>query len=270
MAAIDRYVDSSVSVITLANSREGNRLNPELFDGLREAIREADGNPGVRAIVIRSDGPVFCHGMDLPALRTTGWDLERIKQAVGLYTDLLYLIHTLGKPVIAVVRGEVKAGGVGLAAACDLVIGTPEANFEMAEVLFGILPANVLPFLMGPRLPLQKARALVLTAKKVAGAEALRLGLLDELVTDDELEKKTKEILKRLLSFSPRALAETKRLTLALDGRDLPRILTLTRDALVTLLADRDTQKAIEGFLEGELPPWSLRFKPQRPLTSKE
>ncbi len=270
MNAIDRYVDNSVCVITLANSREGNRLNPAIMSGLRDALREAEADTDVRAILIRSGGAVFCHGMDLIALRASGWDLPRVEDAVSLYTDLLYGIHTLRKPVAAVIQGDVKAGGVGLAAACDCVIGSTNASFEMAEVLFGIVPANVLPFLLGARLTLQKARYLILTAKKVMADEALRLGLLDELVPPEELEKKTKEILKRLLTFSPRALAETKALTSSLDGRDLPGLLDLTKKTLIRLLSDPETQQAIEGFLEGDLPPWSQRFKPQSPLVIKE
>jgi methylglutaconyl-CoA hydratase len=270
MAVIDHYVDSSVSVITLANSREGNRLNPVLFSARAAALREAEADPGIRAVLLRSDGPVFCHGMDLGGLRQSGWDLARIEEAVGLYTDLLLLIHSLPKPVAAVVRGEVKAGGVGLVSACDCVIGAEEASFEMAEVLFGIVPANVLPFLLGARLTLQKARYLVLTAKKVEAEEAWRLGLLDELVPAVDLEKKVKEILKRLLSFAPRALAETKSLTGILDGRNLPGLTVLTRKTLIGLLSDRSVQEAIEGFLEGHLPPWSRRFKPEQPLIPKE
>ncbi len=270
MAAIEQYVDSSVSVITLAGSREGNRLNPFLFNALTAAVRKAESDHDVRVVLLRSDGPVFCHGMDLGGLRESGWDLEQIESAVGLYTDLLSLIHTLSKPVVAVIRGEVKAGGVGLVSACDGVIGSEEASFEMAEVLFGIVPANVLPFLLGARLSLQKTRYLVLTAKKVGAREALQLGLLDELVPGVELERKVKEVLKRLLSFSPRALAETKLITRSLDGRDLAALVALTKQTLIGLLRDRSTQKAIEGFLEGQLPPWSQRFKPQQPLVPKE
>ncbi|MBN2353058.1 MAG: enoyl-CoA hydratase/isomerase family protein [Spirochaetales bacterium] len=269
-AAVDSYVDSSVLVVTLARSGAGNRLNPELLSALHRAIVGADEQPEVRAVLLRSDGPVFCHGMDLEALRVSGWDLKRIRETVEIYTDLLFNIHTSSRPVVAVVRGEVKAGGVGLASACDVVIGTTGASFEMAEVLFGIVPANVLPFLLGPRLTLQKARALVLTAKKVEAAEALRLGLLDELVEDAELEKKVKDTLKRLLAASPRALQAAKTLTGQIADVKFWSLLKLTRDALIDLLCRPETQKAIEGFLEGELPSWYERFKPQRPLTGKE
>jgi enoyl-CoA hydratase/carnithine racemase len=270
MAAIDQYVDSSVSIITLADSAGGNRLNPDSIGGLITALNEAAARTDVRAVLIRSDGPAFCHGMDLDALRQSGWNLKRVAEVVALYTDLLSLIYTLPKPVVAAIRGDVKAGGVGLAAACDCVIGTPETTFEMAEVLFGIVPANVLPFLLGSRLTIQKARYLILTAKKVAADEALRLGLLDEVAAPDELEKTLKATFKRLLTFSPKALAETKSLTRSLDGRDVQRHIELTKKTLVALLSDPETQQAIEGFLEGDLPAWRQRFKPDQPLIPKE
>jgi enoyl-CoA hydratase/carnithine racemase len=270
LAAVDSYVDSSVLVITLADGRGGNRLNPALFHAFAQALAEARQRTDVRALLIRSNGPAFCHGMDLPALKASGWDLEAIDEAVGLYTELLLSIHTLPKPVVAVIEGDVKAGGVGLAAACDAVIGTPAATFEMAEVFFGIIPANVLPFLVGARISEAKARYLVLSAKKVQAEEALRLGLLDELFAPEELEKKVKDLLKRFLSFSPAALAEGKALCTRLGGRDLPALLELTRQTLGRLLRDPAVQKAIDAFLEGGLPSWSERFKPARPLLCKE
>jgi len=172
--------------------------------------------------------------------------------------------------VVAVIRGEVKAGGVGLAAAADYLIGTETASFELAEVFFGVLPANVLPFLQGLRLSPGRARAMILSARKLNAAEALDLGLLDEVHPDDHLEKKTKELFKRLLMFSPSALEATKKLTLRLSGINLPALLKLTKHTLVDLLMNKKTQEGIEAFLEGGLPPWAGRFRPEHPLIVRE
>jgi enoyl-CoA hydratase/carnithine racemase len=270
MHGIDSYVDSSVFIITLANSKEGNRLNPQLLTGLSSALKQACDREDVRAILIRSNGTAFSHGMDLGALLKSGWNIKLIEETVGLYGDILYSIYTLPKPVIAVVEGAVKAGGVGLVSAVDIVLGSQEANFELAEVFFGLIPANVLPFFAGLRVSYQKARSLILSARKIDAAEALRIGLLDEVCPKTDLEKTLKNLLKRLLSFSPRALAETKILTARLFDRDIPAGIALAKSTLISLLLDKEVQTGIETFLQGDMPPWSIRFKPENPLLIKE
>jgi enoyl-CoA hydratase/carnithine racemase len=267
---IDSHVDSSVFIITLKKSQEGNRLNPNLLRELLAAAGEARERSDVRLLLIRSNGSIFCHGMDLTALRQSGWDPRQSEEAVGLYTELLSTLYTLPKPVIAAVQGEVKAGGVGLAAACDCVLGSEEANFELAEVFFGLIPANVLPFLAGLRISPQKARYLILTAKKIDAQEAARLGLLDEVCPKEALEKRLKDLFKRLLSFSPAALAETKSLTSKFASQELPLLLELTKTTILRLLKNKEVQQGIETFLEGGMPPWAERFKPQNPLLIKE
>jgi enoyl-CoA hydratase/carnithine racemase len=270
MNGIDSSVDSSVYIITLANSKEGNRLNTHILAEFSSALQQARNRDDIRAVLIRSNGPNFSHGMDLGALLRSGWKKKLIEEAVGLYGDLLYSIYTLPKPVIAVVEGDVKAGGVGLVSAADIVLGSPEASFELAEVFFGLIPANVLPFFAGLRVSYQKARSLILSAKKIDAAEALRIGLLDEVCPKPELEKNLKNLFKRLLAFSPYALAETKIFTERLFTPDFPALIALAKSTLLTLISDREVQAGIETFLQGGMPPWGVRFKPEKPLLLKE
>lgn len=265
-AAVESYVDSSVCVVTLCRGAEGNRLNPEILGELSRAIGAAQGDASVRALLIRSNHKNFCHGMDLGALRQSGWQRDKIEETVALYTEILFTLYTLSKPVVAVVQGDVKAGGVGLAAAADYLVGTETATFEMAEVFFGIIPANVLPLLQGMRTTPARARSLVLSARKLTAHEALAAGLLDDVVAEEALEKTVKDLFKRLCSFSPTALAAAKRLTAELSGIDLKAQFELTKKTLISLLQEKKTQEAIDDFLEGGMPSWAARFKPQKPL----
>jgi enoyl-CoA hydratase/carnithine racemase len=165
-------------------------------------------------------------------------------------------------PVVCLVQGEVKAGGVGLACACDIVVATEAASFELGEVLFGLIPANVLPYLL-LRLPPQKARCLVLGSTRVAAAEALRLNLVDELLPSSALaERRLREIFGRLLRSSPRALSQAKDFTAALIGKTPGQAAALARRRLLRLLRDPQALQGVKAFRDGDLPPWFSRFKP--------
>jgi len=241
-----------------------------LLGELKQALKSVTDDPRIRVLLLRSNTKTFCLGMDLQALQKASWQQEAISQSIQLYLDVLKGIYFAGKPVVAIIQGDVKAGGVGLAAACDYLLGTEDASFEMAEVFFGLIPANVLPVLQGFRLSPASCRALILSAKKILAEEALRLGLIDELVKAPNLEKRLKELLKRLMSFAPSALAETKRLTYELAGRDLNQMFSQTSATLQKLLLSQEVQQGISLFLEGGMPAWAERFKATRPLVLRE
>jgi len=163
----------------------------------------------------------------------------------------------------------VKAGGVGLACACDIVVAGEGASFELGEVIFGLIPANVLPYVLSLRMPLQKARYLVLSSRRIPAAEALRLNLVDEVVSEGDAEHRLREIFKRLLCSSPRALAAAKEFTAELIGKTPAQGAALARGRLLELMRDPSTLAGVRAFQEGELPGWFARFRPERPLASR-
>jgi methylglutaconyl-CoA hydratase len=175
-------------------------------------------------------------------------------------------VHEAPKPVIAAVRGSVKAGGVGLVSACDVVVAAEESSFELGEAFFGIIPANVLPFLLGLRIPLQKVRYLVLTARSLSGREAAGIGLVDEVYPAAELERGLRELLKRIWRTSPAAAAEAKSFTRSLLGMDLETAKARAREKLAELLGREEVVAAIAAFVEGSVPPWFGKWRPSAPL----
>ncbi|RKX79841.1 MAG: hypothetical protein DRP87_01780 [Spirochaetes bacterium] len=267
MPLIQQFIDSQVAVITLADSERGNRLNTALLEKLSLAMEKSMKDPEVRVIVLRSNGKIFCRGMDLNLLQEEAESSERLRRAITLYSDLLFSILTSSKPVMVLVAGDVQAGGVGIVSACDIVICSSEATFELSEVLFGIIPANVLPFLLSIRIPLQKARYLVLTAKKITAEEACRIGLADEVFSTENFERGVKQIIKALLRSSPHALAETKDFTLRILNKGVGEARRLAIEKLLNLIKKREIIEAISAFNRGELPPWFGKYRPMRPLT---
>ena len=274
MPAIDLNIDSSIGIVTLGDSARGNRLNRESLEALLEAVRSCIERDDIRIILLRSDGDAFCLGMDLLRLQTASEAdgdaaMKEAADSVAAYAELLDLIHDARKAVVAVVRGPVKAGGVGLVSACDVVIVSEEASFELGEALFGLIPANVLPFLLRLRVPLQKARYLILTAACVDGQEAHILGLADEVFPPDGLEKGLRGVLRRMLRTSPDAVAETKRFTRRLLESDLGSASREAQSELLELMQRDSVLEAVRAFNEGETPPWFAKLRPAGPLSGE-
>lgn len=255
--------DAGLALLTLDDGVGGNRLNLEGLQALTAAFTAAEADRTVRAVLLRSAGPAFCLGMDLSRV---GGDGAEAAEAIRLYSELLLRIHRFPLPVIALVQGPVKAGGVGLVAACDLVIAAAAADFQLSEVLLGLVPVNVLPFLLARRVTPARARELILTARVFTAAEAQAIGLVDRVYPEEKLERGLKSELKMLFRAAPSALAETKAFTAALDGLSLEGQCALAREALLRLSAADDVQHAVAAFQKDELPRWSVAYKPGVPL----
>ena len=242
MAMIEQYEDSHVSVITLNDGEHGNLLSPESLDHLAAALRRSLDDPHMRAILLRSNGPSFCLGMDLARLavhdRASRADAEK---AVDRYAGVLQTIFSAALPVVCLVEGEVKAGGLGLVCACDIVVAGERATFELGEVIFGLIPANVLPYLLALRMAPQKVRYLVMSSRRISAPEALRLNLVDELVSRAEAEHRVRDIFKRLLCSSPDALAAVKEFTEELLGATPEEGSVLARRRLLEMMHDPPT-----------------------------
>jgi len=146
------------------------RLSPESLDTLLDALRGAEG---VRVLVGSESG--FCQGMDLAAKGDVEAAFTRFAEVLGAIRQA---------PTIAFVDGDARGGGVGLAAACDVVLATSRARFTLTEVLFGLVPGAILPALR-ERMTAQKVRRLALTGLAADAEEALRIGLADEIVDDE-------------------------------------------------------------------------------------
>jgi len=258
---IERYTDNGVAIITLSNSDNGNRLNSNSLKELNDSIDSSLENKDARVVVLRSNGKNFCLGMDLDFLVSSGKDIKLREKTLDLYVNLLKKIYTCEKPVIALVNGDVKAGGVGLVAACDIVIASEISTFELSEVLFGIIPANVLPFILSLRISPQKARYLVITAKKIDAIEAKNINLVDEVFSIAEIEKGLKGILKTIFRASPDAIKETKKITYSILNMSIDDACEQTKKTLLEIINKPEVLSNIKSFMDGELPSWFKKIK---------
>lgn len=266
MAFVETHVDSGLGVITMIDSENGNRLNEETLQELSQAFNSLIKKDDVQVLLLRSDGNPFCLGMDINYLLDVEGNPEIIKVAVELYSDLLLKIYKAPKPVISLINGDVKAGGVGLAAACDIIFASEKSTFQLSEVLLGLLPANVLPFLLSLRLSPQKARYLVLTAKKLTAGEAKMLNLVDEVYPEERLEKETRSVIRTLFRAAPDALTEAKRFTESILYKDIDMACNMAKAKLLELISKTEVMEAISSFNQGEVPTWFTKFRPKKPI----
>lgn len=257
-AARSRIADG-VCFVTLTAAANGNAINFALVDGLHQALDTASADLGCRAVVISAEGPAFCRGLDLEAFFVHGTLPERSE--LRRLPACLARLRGSRVPVIAVVDGEVTGGGVGLVAACDLVLATGNARFMLSEPIVGLVPATIVPFLrlrIGPA----RLRSMTLSTRGIRAAEAHGYGLVDELV-DGDPQAALRAQLQRIFRCSPQALAETKRHYDRLTAADLDQQIEAGLDQLTGWLARAEVAASVRTFGEGFAPPWFTKYRGQ-------
>ena len=149
---------------------------------------------------------------------------------------------------------------MGIALACDMVFATKRSIFGLSEVIFGIIPAYVFPFLL-ERVPFKKARFIVLSSSKFSAEEFYRLGIIDEIAEDEKLEKVLTKYIKRLLCSSPSALALTKSYSDFIFKQNINDAVKTAANQLTELLNEKKNIQAIKSFVDGESIPWMVKYK---------
>jgi enoyl-CoA hydratase/carnithine racemase len=223
----------------------GNALLPETVAALLDVLAAAERDPQCRALVIASTGSSFCLGADLKAMLRRG-GLEEMSTG---YWELLERLSTARVPTIALVEGPATGGGVGLAAACDLVVAGPAASFRLTEVLLGMLPTMLMPTLAG-RIGSRLTLRLAMLAEPVGAAEAVRVGLADRLA--DEPRVALRSLLAQLGRADRETLADLKnvhRMLFGVDSRMGPFAERVFASSLRDRAAERIDRLAAEGLL---------------------
>ena len=235
-----------VAQILMSRPAVFNAFDEVMIAELDAAFTEVIGDDAVRVIVLAGDGKHFSAGADLQWMQrastaTREWNLEDARRFAGM----LSRIETSPKPTVARIQGAALGGGVGLACACDIAIAADNASFSVSEAKFGILPAVIGPYVtnaVGKR----QAKRLALTTTRIGAAEALAMGLVQQVAALDGLDAAVDAIVKELLAGGPNAQAEIKRLFAQLEvGPISPEVRELTAQ---TISRVRGTDEAREGF----------------------
>jgi enoyl-CoA hydratase len=206
--AVHYAVDRSIATITLDAPENRNALSSALVGELSGHLRTAADDADVRAVVLTHTGSTFCAGADLKEQASEGGPAEGTKRMLALLRSII----ELAKPVVAQVDGHVRAGGVGLVAACDIAVAGPRTTFAFTEVRLGLAPAIISLTTLG-RLTERAAARYYLTGETFDAQVAADAGLVTVAVEDAGAT--VDEICTALRACSPQGLAETKPLTTA-------------------------------------------------------
>lgn len=238
------------AVITLDSPHNRNALSTALVSRLATVLDETLSDPSVRVVELTGTGPVFCSGADLN---------ERAQPAGRAdegFPRVLRQLRTAGKPTVCRLNGAARAGGVGLMAACDLVVAPLSATFAFTEVRLGVVPAVIaVPVLS--RVSLVAARQLFLTGRPFGAMHAAAIGLVDAAVADDEVEATVDGFVDDLLLGGPEALAATKRLLAEVP--DLTEDVALARMSVLSAerFASAEATEGIAAWRMKRLPSWA-------------
>jgi methylglutaconyl-CoA hydratase len=237
---------AGVAQITMSRPAVFNAFDEAMIGELDAAFAELIADKGVRVIVLAGEGRHFSAGADLQWMQRAStasreWNLQDARRFAGM----LWRIASSPKPVVARIQGAALGGGVGLACTCDVAVAADNASFSVSEAKFGILPAVIGPYVtnaVGKR----QALRLALTTARIGAAEALAMGLVQQVTTLDGLDAAVDAVVKDLLAGGPQAQREIKTLFAQLEvGPVTEEVRELTAQ---TISRVRGTDEAREGF----------------------
>ena len=251
MSEILFNVEDSIATITLNRPEKRNALNDALVVGLKDALREADKNDDVRAVVIKGTGIDFCSGADLSALQKIAENsiVENHEDASSLMELFAMIRHSVRVPVVAAVHGRALAGGAGLATACDIVLASRSARFGYPEVKIGFVPAMVMAILRR-NVSEKRAFELITRGTEISAEEAERIGIINRVFDDDKFEEEVNSYLAPFKKISRSAVMLTKRLLYQIDGMTFDSALQSGVDINTIARMTEDCQKGIARFLK--------------------
>jgi methylglutaconyl-CoA hydratase len=254
---LEEIDDDGIAWVTLTRPEVHNAFNDSLIAELTTVLTGFGTDKRVRAVVLGAQGRSFSAGADLKWMQhMAGYSEQENLDDARALADLMRTLHELPKPTLALVQGPTFGGGVGLVACCDIAIAAETANFCFSEVKLGLIPAVIGPYVvaaMGER----PARRYFLTAETFGAREALRLGLVHEVVPDEALQDYGRRVLKALLKGGPNAQVAAKDLILAISGRPLDDDLVEdTAKRIARIRASIEGREGIAAFLEKRRPDW--------------
>jgi 2-(1,2-epoxy-1,2-dihydrophenyl)acetyl-CoA isomerase len=242
-----------VTTITLGRPETLNAFNFAMAEEVLDALMACGKDDSVRVVILGGEGRAFSAGGDVKAMATFVED----RQPVRFFQRLIPLLHPIieemtrmPKPVIGRVHGSASGYGMSLALGCDLVVAGESARFNMAYVLVGLAPDGgstfFLPRLVGPK----RALETFFTGEAIDAREAERLGIVNRVVPDAELEQTTQDLARKLAHGAPLAMAEAKRLVHRGLAETLERQLEDEREAIERTAATGDFSEGVSAFVE--------------------
>lgn len=248
-----REITGSVLKITLNRPDKFNCFNREMALAFLEAMKEAESNKKIRAVLLSGNGKAFCAGQDLKeALDTEGPGIKRIVEEH--YNPIILSVRNLKKPVIAAVNGVAAGAGANIALACDVVLAAKSSSFIQAFSKIGLIPDSGGTFTLPRLIGWQRASALMMTGDVVKADEAFSMGMVYRVCADDQLMIEANAMAERLADMPTMALWQTKQLLNESAVNSLSQQLSMEGNEQIACAASHDYNEGVNAFLEKRKP----------------
>ena len=252
-----RRPSAHVAEVWLDRPEVRNAFNDGVITELTAAFRTMAQDGELRAVVLGGHGKAFCAGADLSWMRAMAdYTWEQNHADAARLAEMLWTVWTCPVPVVGRIHGDCYAGGVGLAAVCDVLVAAEGVHFCLSEAKLGLLPATIGPYVV-KALGEQASRRYFVTAERFSAAQALALGFVHEVVAAEALDTKVAEIVAALVANGPAAVKACKRLVQDLASRPLTGELRAdTARRIADIRASAEGREGVQSFLNKRPPAW--------------
>jgi enoyl-CoA hydratase/carnithine racemase len=254
-ALVLRHDDEGVTTLTMNRPQARNALSQGMLRAMLDAFIEVSTDETARVVILAGAGPGFCAGHDLKEIKAQNYSRNYTEQLFADCAELMQTIIRLPKPVIAQVHGIATAAGAQLVASCDLAISSQEARYATPGVNIGLFCSTPMVAL-SRNLSNKHAMQMLLTGDLIDAQNAYRMGLVNEVVDAEQLERKTMELARKLASKSPLTVAIGKEAYYRQAELPLSEAYDYTKEVMVRNLEARDAQEGISAFIEKRHPVW--------------
>jgi crotonobetainyl-CoA hydratase len=253
---VELTIDGHVATVTLARPEALNAVDLATESELQRIWTALENKREVRVIVLTGSGErAFCVGADMKNPSTTGLEYWSAPRPGGF--GGIALRETLNVPVIARVNGFALGGGFEMVLGCDIVVACEEASFGLPEALVGRMPLDGGMTLLQRQIPFRKAMGMMLTGKRIKAAEALALGLVNEVVPRAELDAAVARWANDILACAPLSVQAIKQVVRSTGNMSPTQAQALRLPALVAALNSADSQEGVKAFQEKRKPQWT-------------
>ena len=245
-----------IITITLNRPEIHNPFDDKMIAELTACFRDIQSKPDIRAVIITGAGKSFCAGADLNWMKRMGqYSLEEnLADASGL-SAMFQALEDIEVPVIAKVNGAALGGGAGLVCACDFAIASEFVKIGFSEVKLGLLPGVISPYVID-RIGGKKAVQLFTTGERLAAEDALKAGLVDQVVSLEGLDLVVGQMIKQILSGGPQAIKECKRLARTGAHMERQEFKKYCINAIAQIRASPEGKEGVGAFLDKREPAW--------------
>ena len=245
-----------LATIWLNRPERRNAINTEMLSEIPVCLDSIASRQGIRLVVIRGRGKIFCSGADLEQMKIEGKSAGQMKKEACLFFDCYQAVYDYALPVICLVHGGVYGGGNGFLAAADFACAVEETKISFSEVRLGLVPATIAPFVI-KRIGGYMARELLLTGRIIDSKSALKIGLINKIIHTDETDKVIGNLLDEFEQTGPEAVIHTKKLIRYLmEYHQMPDLRNYTTDLISQVRQSKEALKGISSFFKGSKPDW--------------